>query len=295
MAEGYTHIRVYTDTSETGTFTTLDGSVVLVAATPSYEYTDRDGVAATWYKSAYYGAVPGEGSKSTARKGETRAAYATVEELREEMNMTSVGDDLTLARLLDTAAINIDNACNRPDGFIADLSASARVYAGSGKPYQWIDECVSITTVATKASATDDDYTDWETTDWIAFRGDPRHPDFNNTPYTAIMVDPTGTEVRFTSGAYTTKAGFRPTTDIWRGVPTVEVTAKWGYATTVPHDIRTACLMQAAIWYKELQGAMTGTVGSPEMGELLYRNSLHPDIRRILVDGRYMRPALGRR
>ena len=74
LAESYTVIRVYTDTAEGGDFTTLDGTITLVAGQESYEYTDLDGTSSTWYKTAYYGAVPGEGDKSTARRGETAAA-----------------------------------------------------------------------------------------------------------------------------------------------------------------------------------------------------------------------------
>ena len=59
MDAGYTVIRVYTDTSSSGDFTTLDGTITLVAGQESYEYTDLEGVAATWYKTAYYGTTAG--------------------------------------------------------------------------------------------------------------------------------------------------------------------------------------------------------------------------------------------
>ena len=289
---GYTLIRVYTDTSSTGDFTTLDGTITLVAATVSYEYTDLDGDDDTWYKTCYYGAVPGQGDKSDARKGETAAAYATVIELRAEMDKISTASDLTLARLLDSAAESINNACNRPDGFVSTPVDSARIYAGSGKPFQRIDECTSITTVAVKDSSTDDDYTDWDSTDWIAFRGDPRFPDFNRTPYTGIMVDPTGDESIFTSGAYTTKAGFRPLTDVFRGVPTVQITGKWGYATTVPADIKEICIEQAARWYKHLEAAGSGLTADSELGQL-NTGKLDADLISRLRTRRYIKATVG--
>ena len=220
-------------------------------------------------------------------------AYGTAAELRTRIDKTSVVLDATLTAIITAASRNIDQACNRPDGFVALTTATARKYSGSGKPYQLIDECVSITLVAVKESATDDSYTSWETTDWIAFSGDPRWPDFNSTPYNAIMVDPTGDEAVFTMGWYTTRGGFRPTTDQHRGVPTVQVTAKWGYATTVPYDIKEAALMQAARWYKRYESAMSDVLASGELSTLLYRQSLDPDIRRILIDGRYVKPAVG--
>jgi hypothetical protein len=295
MAAGYTHIRIYTDITEGGDFTTLDGNVALVAGEPSYEYTDRGGTDATWYKSVYYGAVPGEGTKSTARRGDTRSSYATVEELREEIDKTSNTADLTLVRLLDAASRNIDRACGVEDGgFIADLSANARVYTGRGKPWLRIDPCTQITLVAAKESLTSSTYTSWASTDWIEFSGDAENPDFNSTPYDAIMVDITGDYTVFLSGLATVVAGFRfkPTTQEKRGIPTVQVTARWGLADTVPDDIRFATLFQAARWHKRLQAGGSDTLASGELGTLMYTKTLDPAVRRILIDGRWTEVSL---
>lgn len=224
-------------------------------------------------------------------------AYATVDELKSEIDLLDTAGKwtVTLTRLLNAATRSIDRYCNRPDGFVADDTANARIYAGNGKPYLLIDECVEVTLVEVKDSATDTDYNEWATGDWIAFSGDARAPDFNSLPYTALMVDPTGNESIFTSGAYTTKAGFRPTTDIHRGVPTVRITARWGFASTVPYDIQEACVMQASLWFKELQAAMSGTLAEGELGKLTYRKSLNPSIVHLLADGRYIKPTVGRR
>lgn len=297
MAAGYTHIRVYTDTAETGTFVTLDGSTALVAGQESYEYTDMGGTNATWYKSCYWGAAAGESDKSAARKGETASAYATVKELRAHMVKAAITADWELAQLLDGATRLIDNFCNRPEGFVAAVTASARIYAGSGTSVQAIDECTSITAVAVKDSATDTSYTAWTTDDWDAFGGSPDRPDFQPTahhkPYTFLMTTLDGNYSTFTSGKFTTRPGFRPSSTVSRGVPTVQVTATWGYAATVPPDIKVACLEQAARWWKRLESAMADTIGSPETGILLYKQRLDPDIANILINGRYVRPAIG--
>jgi len=222
-------------------------------------------------------------------------AYATFTEFKEHTTLrdTSGDNQASVERLLDAASRNIDRFCNRPDGFEADSSASARTYAGSGTPYQRIDECIEITLIAVKDSATDDSYTSWGDDDWVAYTGDPRRPDFNRLPYTGIMVDPTGGESVFTSGKFTTRAGFRPTTEVYRGVPTVQVTAKWGYSEDIPEDIKMACIMQAARWFKRMQGNMADAVASGDFGMMMYVQQLDPDIQQLLIAGRYVRPAVG--
>jgi hypothetical protein len=223
-------------------------------------------------------------------------SYASALEMRGWMDKTTTEDisDPELQRFLDAAARSINRASNRPDGFVADVAASVRTYRGSGKTYQWIDECVEITAVAVKESVTDDAYTAWATGDWIPFSGDPAYPDFNRLPYWGLVIDPTGDQSIFISGEYVITPGFRPTTSVGRGAPTVQVTAKWGYAEEVPDDIKTACIMQAIRWYKRLQGAMADTVAGPDFGTMLFRQALDPDIKKLLVDGRYTKPALGR-
>jgi hypothetical protein len=305
LAAGYTVIRVYTDTSSTGDFTTLDGTITLVADTDSYEYTDTDGTSSTWYKTAYYDASVGEGTKSAARKGDTRAAYATVEELRADIDMTNTDFDLTLARVLDAAKRAIDRFCNRPDGFMTNATASARYYVGSGDTIQWIDECAAISSVAVKVGSGDDEdsYTDWTlgtvgtttSADVFPATGDPEVPDYVSTPYTFLVIGANGARSVFTSGSFTTRSGFKSAGNRTRGLPTVKVTAYWGFATSVPADIKEACIMQSARWFKRLQSAMADTAASSDFGQLLYRQSLDPDIKLILESGRYVRPPVGRR
>jgi hypothetical protein len=80
-----------------------------------------------------------------------------------------------------------------------------------------------------------------------------------------------------------------------RGIPTVQVTAKWGYSAVVPPTITKACEMQVVRWYKRFEGAMADALASAELGQLLYRQELDPDVKFILVGGRYVKPSVGRR
>lgn len=224
------------------------------------------------------------------------ANYASASELRDRIGKVSPDKDMTLDALLSAAENTINRFANRPDGFLADPTAIARIFSGSGKAYLFIDECAAITLVAVKESTTDSTYTSWSAGDWIAFYGDPADPEYQpltrGKPYNAIMVDPTGSQSIFIDGCYSNT--WRGGRSSLRAVPTVQITARWGYALTVPTDIKEACIMQAARWYKRLEGAMSDALASGELGQLLYRQSLDPDIKMILVNGRYVKPAVGR-
>ena len=222
-------------------------------------------------------------------------AYASAAQLRAQMNKVSTVEDAILTTLLSAAERNINRAVNRPDGFEADVAASTRIWAGSGVPYQFIDENVEVTLVEVKDSPTDASFTAWAATDWIGAKGGPRSPNYNELPIDLLIIDPTGDETIFFSGTHTARGGFRPSSSISRGVPTVRVTAKWGYSVAVPDDIHEACIMQAMIWFKELQGAMGPSLVNADLGVVAFNKPIHPSIKRILIDGRYMKPVVGRR
>lgn len=221
--------------------------------------------------------------------------YCSVAEVKAQVGKTGSDADTILTAMVTAASRAIDNFCNRPDGFVATSTASARVYAGEGRSWQRIDECTEISLVAVKASPTDSSYTSWATTDWIAFKGDPERPNFNATPYDAVMCSAVGNYSIFTSGFFSTKQGFRPDPDYEykRGVPTIQITAKWGYATTVPAAIKQAAITLCARWWKRGESAWSDVLASGELGQLLYRKELDPDVKMMLVAGRYVRPAIG--
>ena len=207
--------------------------------------------------------------------------YCTIAEIKAAINKTGVEDDTVLTALATAASRAIDNFCNRPEGFVALTVATARVYAGNGKSWQPIDECTEVTLVAVKDSTTDDDYTSWVAADWIAFSGSAERPNFNKLPYDALMIGADGDYGAFLNG----KRGSH-------SVPTVQVTAKWGYATTVPTPIKQAAITTAARWYKRGEGGWSDVLASGELGMLMYQKVIDPDVKMLLVAGRYVRPAV---
>jgi len=101
------------------------------------------------------------------------------------------------------------------------------------------------------------------------------------------MTDPNGSYSVFTSGFR--NVGVRK----GYGLPTVKVTAKWGFAVTVPPDIKQACIMTVARWYKQLRSQMQDGVANVDFGTLLYTQRMHPAIASILLDGAYKRHEVG--
>lgn len=226
------------------------------------------------------------------------ASYATIAELRlqiDKTGATGTGDPANLQLLLDAATKAIDRFCNRPDGFVALAVGVARVYNGSGGPYQFIDECVSISQVSVKDSPTETSYSPWASTDWVAFCGSPEDPDFNRPPYDAIMVSAGGTFSHFTSGKFVTRRGFEPDSTVSRGTPTVQVTAKWGYASTCPDQIKEACLITASRWFKRGESAWADAMAPASFGTLMFTKEIDPDVKMILSMGRFVKPVVGRR
>lgn len=221
------------------------------------------------------------------------ARYATTTELRDEIDLDAA-DATTISILeavLDAASQSIDNFCNRPDGFVALEIETSRLYTGTANKVLRIDECVDVLEVASRANATVDEWTAWTSPtlplegyipdgDWIPFTGRAARPDFNALPYTSLMVDPNGDHTSFPQDG---------------ALPTIQVTAKWGYSVDVPYVVKQACIMQSARWFKRLEGAMADSLASGDVGRLLYRKAIDPAIEMLLDKGRLILPAIGGR
>lgn len=204
--------------------------------------------------------------------------YTTVQNLRDAIGSVVSGpvDDALLARLIAAVSGQIDRACNRPDGFLAAADASPREYPAFGGPSVGIDECVSVALVEARPSPAAE-YAAWAETDWVAFSGGPGAPQFWRRPYTGLMIRPGGAFARFPDGQ---ADGARP--------PMVRVTARWGFAETVPGAVEMACIIAAARLYQR------GGAGFPDaarMAEALaFRTALDGEAFALLRAGRFVRP-----
>ena len=221
--------------------------------------------------------------------------YTTVHDIKAQPNITGTQDDLVIQALITAASAAIDRYCNRPDGFQAAAAATTRYFTGTGKYYLFVDEFATASglAVAVKDSATDDEdeYETWTvgtvgtTTDADVFpaTGDPRTPTYNRTPYTMLVIGPNADNATvFTDGRL----------ENGPGLPTVKVTARWGYATTCPAQIAQATIIQVCRWLARGQSKWADTLGNAETGTLEYRKALDPDLKMILSLGGFVRPVV---
>lgn len=256
MAQGYTLIRVYSDTSESGTFATLEGTVALVAGTDAYSFVDTDGTAVLWYKVAYYGAVPGESDKSDAQRGGTLDAYCTPLEIRNAIEKTATASDGVLWDWAVAASRAIDAYCQWGEGaFAVDGEDETRVYLGAGYETLLIPETgllavtsvEAITTVDGDVSIVDADY-------------------YRLWPFNARAA---GKPAR---GLWYKAAG------AWAEGVEYQVVGQYGYATTTPALIvRSAVVVAARLFQRGRQG-FQDAAASVDLGRMFYTKQMDPEV-----------------
>lgn len=229
--------------------------------------------------------------------------YCSASEIRSAMDGTSSSDDSELLLLASVASRLIDGYMGYKDvGFVAESIASIRTYSGDSKRYLWVDPCTEITSVAMKDSVTETTYSVSFTvgTHVTGFRGDPKSKfvEFNKTPYHGILILPNAPRTYFVSGKYASEKGFpiHPD-DIENAIymPTVQVTAKWGYATTVPPIIKRATIMQSIYLYKRGMGAMASRVLSSDFNLQEFARMIDPAIKGLLMLSQLKNPNFGGR
>ncbi len=266
---GYENFRIYSDTTETGGFSTLEGAVVLSSGEAVYYFTDDDGDAARWYKLAYYGTVPGEGTKGSAFRGEVLRSYATVDDFKRMAKKEKTNSDEAILFTLRAAFVLINRNLLRPDGFLPTPGNEYRYFSGDGGDCLRVDECISIDEVAVKVTEDASTYTAWPSAEFQVFSGSARRPNWNGIPITGILA-----------GLNTGK-----TFTLSRLVPTVRLSARWGFK---PEDdpvfdlLKAANIAIASRWFQRYKWLWADTIAPGGLGTLLFRQNVDPDIQFML-------------
>jgi hypothetical protein len=204
--------------------------------------------------------------------------------------------------LLLAASRAVDGVCNRfDDGFVAEDEPSARIFVGAGSPWLTIRDEFSVapTLVRIKSSVTDTAYSiTLSGSNYMPFAGGPEKPNYNKLPYGGLMIMPGGVVKTFPSGMIEPDEGWfgwentRPQANVKQmiQVPTVEITAQWGYAVEVPSTIKQATITVAARWFKRGQSFWADTIASSNFDMMNYRKVLDPDVEMMLKLARMVRP-----
>lgn len=215
----------------------------------------------------------------------TSEVYATEAELRSIPEMDSASNDAVLLILLTAASRAVDGFCNRrEDGFKAPLTGTSRLFVGSGVGYVVINEAAEVSAVEYLSSSTDSTYTTLDAAYWLAFSGSSDRPTFL-PPYVGISLNRLAPIQAFVDGT--------PQEDGEASMPTVRVTAKWGYATTTPPLVKSATILQASRWFKRGQAFWSDVAASNDMGRLMFMQAIDPDIKMMLTLSQLVRPLYG--
>jgi hypothetical protein len=198
--------------------------------------------------------------------------YVTLAEFKAANNIPpdDVSHDVEIQMALDAAAEAVNNACNRREGFLAPADATAKSYGGTGREYVYCEEFAEVSLVEVRRYGV---YAALAPDDWMAFAGDALDPLYDDPPYAGILL----------------LSDVFPSAD---RQPQIRITARWGYALSVPHVIKMATIAQAGRWYKRAETAWSDTTASETTGEKSYRQAVDPDIKHMLVNGRLVRPAI---
>lgn len=210
------------------------------------------------------------------------ADYASYAELKALYNITDTDGTRqpTIELVLEAACRAIDRTCRVKDHHFQAGDAAAKVWAGKGRDWLRVDSFIAMTKIEVR-EPTADTYTEWALTDVIPFSGDHAAPNFNDLPHTGLVIAATGTFAIFPSGQTSPRS---------RAVPTVRVTAQWGFAEVVPYQLKTAAIMVTVRWLSELEGAMADAQGIEELGTILYTKKLPAAVVSILYDGAFVEP-----
>lgn len=166
-------------------------------------------------------------------------------------------DDLMMEQAIEGVSRSIENYCGRR----FYVTEETRTYTAVHDDLLFIDDLTAVTTLKTDEDGDRTYEVTWATTDYDLL---PDNAALDGAPYTMIAITP--------DGDYNFPVGIR------KGV---QLKAFFGYSTTVPAQVREACLLQCARIYKR-KDAPFGVVGNAELGELRVLQKLDPDVEFML-------------
>lgn len=173
--------------------------------------------------------------------------------------------DTALATFITAASRLIDKEVGREPNYFASTDSQTRYFDGSGEVTQEIDECHTLTSVAVSESGgtAAADYTAWTLdTDYYVW---PYQYAALGVPICRLIADWNGNKIVF--------APFRKA---------LKIVGQFGYSALPPDDIKMATKIQAVRLFARAKQLYQDAGASAQTGQLIYAQSLDPDIKEIL-------------
>lgn len=170
------------------------------------------------------------------------------------------------AALITRASRLIDKEVGRwANYFYPTTDGETRYFDGNGEEELWIDECLSITSLAVAESGEtcSTGYTTWASTEYQAW---PYNYAAYSQPILRLDIDLNGDKGSWTK--------YRKA---------IKLTGVFGYSSTPPEDIKQACIIQVMRWYMRAKQAFQDAGASVDLGQMIYVQQLDPDVRELLM------------
>ena len=200
------------------------------------------------------------------------ADYVTVAEVKgtlPDSDIDTLNDyDAIFSAFITAASRLIDKEVGGWDNyFYPTTDGETRYYDGSGELEQWIDPCVTLTSVSVSEGGgrCSTCYTDWtENTDFYVW---PYNYSSINKPIEKLVVDnDSGSKGKWD--------------EVRKGV---KVTGIFGFSASPPDVIEQACTIQVMRWFMRSKQSWQDTSASERLGQMLFTQELDPDVKRLLA------------
>jgi hypothetical protein len=258
-------IRLERDTTTLFPAPTLVASPPLVASQSAYEVYDATGTTSNYYRFRLQKLDDTQPTAwSEAFQGGAVNAYATLDSLREYLELPNDDRDNLLADLLVRASAWITERCGRDFYRHPQVSGTeTRLYNGTGshigpRGRSLIEDIISVTSVR-YAAFTGASYAALVSTDYYLEPATPR----SGWPYEELVLSDVGT-----------------LTAIYEGYRTLEVVGAFGWS-AVPEMIAMATLDLAREFYRQGPGG-GGPVGVNQFGTPIFGGGMPMSVREVI-------------
>ena len=184
--------------------------------------------------------------------------YSTLAEVKAALRITDSIDDSLLEMAIESASRLVDGYCAR---YFYNAGSAVRYFVADNDYLTNIDDAVSITEIASDASADGTYDVVWQADD---YQLEPLNGRVDGLawPYNAIRA----------IGDYTFP--------IWGGEALVKVTGTWGFS-AIPTAIKQATILQSSRIFKRLDSPL-GVLSSPDLGFIRVGSRLDPDVAQLV-------------